>query len=376
MAATRRNFLLLVTIENLYAFYNSATVLFGIVFFYKIFQNIILAILPLVIAHLAYAALVKYAAILCGKVGTKLTLYFSVLFFAISPVPVLLYQQSQNNLYLLLWFIVVYVAKLFFHVPNIYMYGQITNHDQRGSQVSLKRITITITQVITPLITGILLANWGFLSVVVVATLAIALSIGPISMLPDIRFEVSTRLRDMVRNRSIRKLWLLNLTTELHASGANRIWTIFLFLAVSQSYTDLGVLLTLTTAVAVVALYIFGKILDHRDRDTSFRNTSILIFFSNILRGLPGFPVVISDTYNKIAEGTHFTATEVINFDLMTDGLVDTEKDELVVAREIGIDTAIAISYIIAALLVVLVGYQVTFVIMGFAVLLLSRKFR
>lgn len=374
MAATRRNLYLIVLIENLYAFYNIATIIFGVVFFYRLFNNILFAILPLALAHIYYLLLIQKASVFSGKLGSRKSMALAMLILLTTPIPIVLYEQSGQIVFLFLWFWIFFTSKLFLHVPGLYIYGMVTDHARRGKQVSQRRIAIAITQALAPVASGFLLANAGFLGLVLVAALGILISLVPIFMLPNVNWELNVSWPKIIKNPRIHKLWLTHIITELHHTGAARVWTIFLFVSLGASYSNLGLLLTATTTLSIIAIYLFGKVLDQRDRTKSFVNASLLISLSNLLRAIPSIPVAITDTYTRVVSDLHIEANEVLNFDLMNDDIKQSDRDEIVLARELGVNMAIAISYIFVALLATLLGFEFTFVIIGVLVLFLSLK--
>ena len=69
----------------------------------------------------------------------------------------------------------------------------------------------------------------------------------------------------------------------------------------------------------------------------------------------------VADSFHKLFHRLSSSAIEVINYDLMTDDLPKSEKDEAMILRELSIDFSAALSYFVAATLIAIGGFKLLF---------------
>lgn len=355
---------LVTTIDDFHLIYYMLISIFGIVFFYQEFdENVLLAVLPFAIGFILYGVFVKYTTIIAGRIGIRNALLISILLFTTSVLGVLLYENNGNALYLYLWFVFYYLAKLFYHPSIIYLLGKSTNHSNRGKQFSYRQISIIIVATITPLIGGYVSEAQGLLGIIIIGVSFKMLSIIPTLLLPNQKFHVSLNIGEYLKIPNIRKLLALNLIKSF-AESANRIWPIYLFLFWSSSFVNLGTLITISTGISMFSILILGKLLDSRDRYKILKLTTQLYGISFLFKALAksNFAIVSSDLYGRFSSNLNSEASDTNNYDLMNDDIKPSNRDEVIVVREIGIDFSLGITLLIIGVIASFFSFQAAFI--------------
>ncbi|MCA9385986.1 hypothetical protein KC717_05050 [Candidatus Dojkabacteria bacterium] len=367
-----KDFALTTLVENFQALYSLSVHTFGIIFFYQLFgNNAFLAFLPIILRYFFLAVLIPYSSWIAGKIGTSKSLLLAVFLYIFSSLPLLLFQYVPNNFLVLSWLLLFILGDLFYNPARIYLYGQNSTHNNRGTTFAFKHITLTITKILTPLVSGYIIETFGFSRMIVLSALVASLSIVPIMMLHNLKFNVMLQNHSWFTNPSVKKLTLVNSIGRFGDHAGQTIWVLYLYFLFGQSTSNVGTLFTFTTAISIAFLYVFGLFLNKHNRIKSFKGTSLLYALTNILRALPISPIIL-DTCNKVVNQFRGEVAEVINYDFMNDNVKNKDKDEMMVIREIGLNLNIVISYLVGGLLLYFLDFQLTFISLGVIMAALS----
>ena len=94
---------------------------------------------------------------------------------------------------------------------------------------------------------------------------------------------------------------------------------------------------------------------------------SLAWFLRSIVKIVSG--AVLVDTLFNYGKNLLNNAIDVVNYDLMNDGIEKTKQDEAVVVREFFMNFFLAAGYLAGVILITLIGFQGAFLIVGFALL-------
>jgi MFS family permease len=362
-----KKLLIVTAIEGLVLVYTSLISVFGIIFFYQIFaNNIFLALLPFGICHLLYAFSVAYTTRLTGTIGLRNSLLLSmVLFIATAPL-IYLFSQTNNIGLIIIWFVLFYLAKAFFHPAMIYLLGSVTTHEQRGTQMGLRSVILMGTITLTPIVGGFISDSYGFLGIVLVSVLMIGMAIVPITYLENSKFTVHFKLWTLLAKPQIQRLWLANGIFEFQLSG-ERIWPIYVFAAFGGSFIAVGNLIGITAGITIIAMLLLGKFLNNHDRISTLRRLFYLNTLSWLGRALATqpFTVAITNLFGRLTKDLAMQTLDTFNYDAMNDAVKSADRDEVVIAREMGINIAIGLSALGLGALFATLGFQWGFLLVS-----------
>lgn len=373
-----KNFVYMTLGENFYLFYKLSIKIFGVVFFYQLFDdNIFLALLPLALLQLLQTFIVEPLAKVSGVIGTQKALTISVIILVLSAFPIYFYQMNNNLILVLIWMILFGIGEVLFNTPRIFVYSQSSTHDKRGSEFAFKNITLTVTKILTPIVSGYIIATHGFEKMILLAALLMSFAILPVGLMKDYYYDFNLKsMKKWLQRKSTKELLHLNFLSQLGSSGGMLLWIIFLFLFLNKSFDNLGALITFTSAISLVVLYIFGKFLDDHNRSKSIKPIYIFYSLTFLLRGMFFIPPTINDIIYRIINTMRIETSEVINYDLMTDKVSKANQDEIVVIRELGMYLGGSISVFLCAILGYFLGIAWAFVILSILMLIMTLLFK
>jgi MFS family permease len=365
----KRNLIYLATIENIVILYQQLVNTFGVIFFYQLFnQNIFLALLPLGIGYIYYACGVNFTTALAGKLGTKPTLFIAFTLFALSSIPIVLYNYSRVPSWAWVWIFVFYTAKLMYHPSTIYLFGKNTNHINRGSQFSLVQITYILTKVTTPILGGLLSVVFDLSSIYIVGSLIVILAFIPAFKLQNYQFEVKVDFKKAFRSKRIRNQASINFWSHIGSGGGVEfLWPVILLSILGGSLGELGLIMTLAAFISMILIYFFGKFIDLHTRDESLAIGFGIQAVSDLAKGvLSGIiPPLGLEIGGRFANSVRSSILDVVNYDLTTDNLREDLQDELIVTREMVLDMTAGISCLTIGTVAALWGMNAGMIVGG-----------
>lgn len=364
----KKNFKFIVIIESIYAIGQLALSVFGIVFFYLYFNNSIIgAVLPFAVVHLIYALLMPFSSFFAGKLGTKKALIIAFLFFSFAAGSLVLFGLKEAVIYFLGWMFFHTLGKLFLHPSSILIQSIYSNHQERGSLMSFKKISFVIAAILTPLVAGFVAEYFGLIGLGVMAIVAFLTALIFALKIETVKFEINPKsfLR-LLKKKQMKKMIILN----FFYTGQNEawlVWPIYIFLVMGSGFHRLGLFFFATGLFSIILIYAVGKLLDVSNRQLfvkySFLGSSVCWLSKAIFQSV-GF-LLVADALHKMFNKVLGISSEVVNYDFLNDGLPKISKDEAVIIREVPLDVFIALSLLIHGAIATYFGFRVSFLFAG-----------
>ena len=154
--------------------------------------------------------------------------------------------------------------------------------------------------------------------------------------------------------------------SEVFTNNMGDFWPIYVFIALSGSFTDVGILFAVVSFFVVIITYFTGNALDNRSRPRLYFFASIIMFVGWIFRALSFsyITILIADVIFKINANFKSQISEVIDYDLMNDR-VNNARASVIILNEIIVNYLIAFILFVGSLFITLYGFQVAFIIFG-----------
>lgn len=364
----------LTLIHNLQTFYQHAVDIFGLLFLYQLLQNDILATcVVFAVGHLIQVILTPFAMQFIGKQGTRTGFILAIILHITALIPIIMYAYHPVLGLYILWYIVIKIAHVCYYPTRIYLTSELTSHKHRGVQMSYMHVSSLLTAVATPLIAGWIMHQWGFEALILVASVVMTVISIPTLLMPNYTFTYHFHSKQWNTPSTI-LLWKLNLITALDAKAGRTLWVIFIFTLVAGSYKTLGIVLAIATGFAVVLMIGMGRLLDKTDRLEILSKLHFLSAITHIAKAIPGIPILLNDTFDRLARGLEIEASSAENYDLISDEIKHKDEDEKVVIREITVNVANATVLLGAGISATLLGLQTTFILLAIIMIALNRK--
>lgn len=173
-----------------------------------------------------------------------------------------------------------------FWIPFHVHLAKSKSSDHEGKQLSTLGILYQTAGAMGPLIGGMLATYFGLPSVLIVAAGLVILAAVPLVMRGDwlIRQEASRlRLRDYWLYRShLRPYCAFGIEDALHAF----LWPLFLAVAVftTNAYASIGLVTTIALALAIIAVRLYGKLVDRHETYRLLRYGSIVLMLVHLVQ--------------------------------------------------------------------------------------------
>lgn len=161
------------------------------------------------------------------------------------------------------------VNNIFYWSPFHVDFARLTSQDKRGEQISRFYALHQIISFISPIISGYIIAFYGFSSVFLFATLLQLFSLIPLWYLPNriVKFEFGYF-------ETFRKLFdkkYRHMIFAMAANGAENlvgviVWPIFLFIIFDGAYLDLGVFASVIIIISIMLELLIGKKTDSQSK--------------------------------------------------------------------------------------------------------------
>lgn len=360
-----KKFLLTNLIELTYGFYVDITLIFGVVFFYQEFgNNIFLGLLPFALGYLLYGILVIPIYPFVGKIGIKYSVLIAILLFILGTVFAVILRESHVHASIFTWFVFFFIAKCFYNPAISNYYSAYSRKDIRGKEFGLREASLISGSVIMPIIGGVISETLGVNGIYIVGTISCAIGLLPLIFLDNYKFSTSFDLKSYFDNKKL-SIALLNSSTETIFS-VERIWPIFVFTILGNSFINLGNFSGITTLLTLIFVALTGYLLDKYNRSKIFNYVYIIHGFTLILRIFSTNPVsaAILDTLTKFFKRLTNESLQAINNDLFDDENIEN-KDENILIREIIVGLAIFVGTFLSGLLTELFGFFFTFAVFG-----------
>lgn len=214
-------------------------------------------------SHGVHALFLIPSARIAARFGFKHSIFFS------TPILIALFlllftlDHYQWPLYFLA--LLLGISNSLFWVGYHVDFAKFSDHDHRGEEVGIARITSLGFQVLGPLAGGLILTFLGFGPLFILASLVLFLSALPLFMSGDIHEPMAFSVRGVFRGEKIRDFFA-SLGYGIEGGAMMVIWPIFIFSSILHSFTAVGSVFSLSLFVSMVSLFVVGKFSDVKRR--------------------------------------------------------------------------------------------------------------
>jgi len=213
------------------------------------------------------------------KIGLKRALIFGV--FIGSGIFLVLSKVSGVNNWLYFYIFYLALCDITYWLPYHSYYAVAGDLGKRGRQIGSKLGLVTIFRMAAPLVGGIIITHFGFLSLYVVAMLVMQLSIIPLLFTEDIKAGKLMNFNEALK--TIGKRGMIIQFGEGISFVHNFIWTIVLFYSVGN-YITFGGLVTFEMFCTTFLVIFLGSLIDKGKGKRIFIIGLILIAATILLR--------------------------------------------------------------------------------------------
>lgn len=276
--------------------------LFTPLYFFKEGWSIELIIIWFAINYIIFGLLAPFGAMLTGKYGHEKTMAISVpislvyyvLLFYLPQVPWFFWASSA----------ILGLMKAIYWVAYHAEFASIGNKKEIGEEIGFLRVLVTLIGIVAPALGGYIISQWGFEYVFIVGGILIVTSIIPLLSTKQKWDPINISYKQCAKLLQSKKLKsdLLGHMATGETLVAQAIWPIWLFMII-PSYTDVGILTTVTIFLSFIIMLWIGKLSNHKNKSSLIKKAGGAVSFSWLIRAFAYNPITIffSDTMYKIS---------------------------------------------------------------------------
>ncbi|MEA3355166.1 MAG: MFS transporter [Patescibacteria group bacterium] len=279
--------------------------IFGVLFIYELGHDLMSGLILVLgffgLQRLAVGLMIPLAAKGITKIGYRWMMLVGLVSLAIKAF--LLMQVTVNNLWLLMVILILgamAIAGYYLGYHGIFLDDN--DDDKIGEQMGLITMAGRMALIISPILAGWLIDNYGFSIMFGVAMSLLIVSLGPLFLMPhhkhnDQEFDFKKAIKLTKRSRFSKSVFWWHFENAIQAF----YWPIFLFLILG-SHIKFGIIASLVMIINSVAVYSSGKIYDKRPLKRGYLMATGLVSISYVLRflSLNLACVVGADSLNRL----------------------------------------------------------------------------
>ncbi len=337
---------------------STATSLLGIflpIFLYEVFDFSLQSLmLYYVFSFTGYILLVQPGAKMMCRFGLKTAMILSTPFNILFYLTLYLVDDSPWSL-LLLGLFTLNIYRMLYWVPYHTEFAKFTDRFNRGKQISLLESLGALVGIMTPIISGFVIAQFGYQSLFVTVMLLLAVSIYPLIATRQVRETFSYGYFETFKILFTKKRRLLMAygAEGFEAAIGLVIWPIFMYKIFAGDYFEIGAVSTLVILVTVVIRIFMGRYTDKLSKRKLLRLGTVIYSIGWIFKVFvqTGYDIFLASTYHNLAKAVMRTPFDALSYEQMADA--GHYVDEMSVFREISLNLGRVVMF---ALLFILVG--------------------
>ena len=295
---------------------------FASVYLYRLDYSILFIVLFWAAFYLLKVVFVVPAALIAARIGPKHGLFIANVVFAVSLM-FLYFSAEAGMAAIVVWCILQAFAGELNNLCYQVDFSKVKHSDHAGKEIGFMTIVEKIASSSSPFIGGIVAAMFGPAS-------AMILSVGffLLSAVPLFRTAEPTKLRQQLTLRGYpwRDSWRsLRASVGLGADvfTSTTAWVLYITVIVfagdgNEIYAKIGILTSLGLVVALLASYVFGRLIDHSQGLLLLRTSVYVNSLVHFLRPTVASPIgiLVSNASNDVATVGYNMAFTRGQFDL------------------------------------------------------------
>lgn len=357
----------------------SVTALFFAMFLYEFFDQSVFWVL---IWYAASYAVRLPLDIIAAKVFSRTGLVSSMAFGTSMMIVyyIALYILDTNvdfHPYLFLGLAIAGISLFnsFYWAPFHVDFAEFSTKGRRGRQLSLYYSAIRIIGVISPIVGGFLITEYGYSIIFLFAIFTYLLSYIPMMHLP--RTHVMYEFGFFESFRKLISREFRPLTVSMMARGAENvvgiiIWPIFLFVILGGEYLDIGLFAAALVVVSIVLQMFVGKVIDRKRADKLLSFGTKMYSLGWFAKALvdSAFGVFAASTFHTLGAIFALTPMDAIYYEKAADA--GHYVDEFTVIKETAITCGKLLMIGILLIVTTWISLQAAFVVAAIVTLAMS----
>lgn len=326
------------------------------------------------IGHIIYAMLLPWGARFLNKIGLRRSLQISIPISAAYYVAIY-FIEKDALFYSFLAIVAITVGRILFWLPYHTDMAKFTSPSVRGKGVGLMWASQTFLSVVMPLVSGFIIAGFGYDMVFVLAIIIYLASIVPFLTLPHTRERYSWGYFETFKHffkKKNRALIFSNMANGAENAVGIIIWPIFIWQLLSGDYAAVGTLSALIVVVTIVLQLSVGKYTDVFNKRKMIHWGSVFYAFGWIgkIFVLTSFQIFIAGTYHKFVQIFKDTPFDALNYEIMADH--GHYVDEYTVLREVAVQAGKVLMLLFILFIALNFGLNWTFALAALASLFIN----
>lgn len=326
------------------------------------------------IGHIIYTLLLPWGAQFLNKIGLRRSLLISIPIFAFYYIAIYFIERDAL-LYSFLAIVAITVGRILFWLPYNTDMAKFTAPNVRGKGVGLMWASNTFLSVTMPLVSGFIIADFGYNIVFILAVVIYLSSIIPFLALPHTREKYSWGYVETFKHffsKRNRGLVLANMANGAENTVGIIIWPIFIWDLLDGNYIAVGTLSSLIVVVTIILQLGVGKYTDVFNKRKMIHWGSLFYAFGWIgkIFVLTSFQIFIAGTYHKFVQIFKDTPFDALNYEIMADH--GHYVDEYTVIREMAVQMGKFFMLLFILLIALNFGLNWTFALAALASLFIN----
>ena len=345
-----------------------------IFFLDKLGGRVELVFLYYLISAIAYFILLPFGVQYLNKIGLNNSLRISVIFWAFYYISL---YFIDNNVYLYLFYslIILTILKILFWVPYNVDIAEFTHKRERGKEISILWGTRTVFGVIMPLIAGLLLLEFSFNFVFVLAIIIYSSALIPYIKLPKIEEKYSWGYWQTFKKcfaPETRKVFLANMANGAEGGVGAIIWPIFIFQVLDGDFLKMGLISSLIIFVTIILQLSVGKYTDVFNKRKMLKFGSVFYATGWLAKifVLTAGQIFVVGAYHSLTKIFKDTPFDALNYEIIADH--GHYVDEYTVVKEIAIQAGKILILAFAIIVALNFGLNWTFALAAMASLFIN----
>ncbi len=316
-----------------------------------------------VLVYVWYAILIGFAAKITSRIGYKHSIFLSNIFY-VAYWLTLYFIHGHPKLFLIapvLWAL----QKSFFWPPYDADIALSDKKDQRGREVGALMSLIMMTFIISPVIGGGIAAQWGFVSLFILASVLMIISSWPLFLSREMYNRHNFKFLDLwkiLKDRPRNFFGYWGFAEDLMLQS---LWPLFIFLAVGN-VSAVGLIATIAMLVASLLMLYIGKRSDQVDKQFLTERNSIFYGLTWIFRFFAqSIPLIlVFDLLTKTLKGLVAVPMTALTFEI-----AGSRDHDYAIAYSVFYEFSLSIGKILTALgaIAILSYTNNIFLVFGFA---------
>ena len=326
------------------------------------------------VGHFAYLALVPLSAQFLNRFGLRRALRLSVVFDGLFYVIIYLIARDAV-LYSAIAVLVITIERMLFWLPYHVDFAKFTCGGDRGKEVGVIWATKSFLGIVLPILSGFLIAFFGFKVVFLLAIFLYLAPIIPFMALPHTRERFEWSYFQTFRHffkKSNRGLVLSNMANGAENAVALVMWPVFIWQLLGGNFIRVGALSSLIVLIGVVLQLAAGRYADMMNKRRLLHWGSIFYSFGWLAKVfvLTGWHIFWVGAYHQLAQIFKDTPFDTLNYEYLADR--GHFVDEFTVLKEIAVQLGKVLILSFAVLVALKFGINWTFVLAALATLFVN----